>query len=579
MHRTCKTRVIASAMIIVLLIGLMSGCSVHKQASNLHASATNNIEKGQEKAAQDVPVVTTTTAAWLMGPLVQVAPPPSPVLTQKVTYHPAQQVSLAEMASWIQQTNGLVVDTADVQATAASANNEQVSGSNAPVGPVPSGVVMPPFPTTSPSGLGGPVSPPSNTQSLGSGRPVSLQPSSAQFLQTLSVNYTGPLSGLLDIAANKLGVWWKMSDGRVIFYRTETKTFYLPAIAKNSSGSSLITANSGASSGASSGAPNSSSSNGSSAGSGGTTSTSNYSVDVWSDLEKVAKTVGGSAKIVVNASVGSLTVTGTPPQVRNVEEWAKSLSDNLSQQISITVHIYKVKTAKEDNYSWNPHVVFKPFGDKYGYILDGPQTPPVVSGLAPLNLTANVLKTATGAASQFSGTQLAVEALSTLGQVSETLQQTVVTLNGQPAPLQVANQTSYLASTTQGAPTTIGATPIPPTLTPGLLTTGFTAMFLPRIVNGKILLAMNLTSSVLINMNSVSSGGSSIQTPNVDISTFQQSVTLTPGDSLFLTGLQKDAGSTNRSGVGTPNTFVLGGGDDSTTDKQLIAIVITAKVI
>jgi len=568
MYRAFKTR----AMIVALAVLLLSSCAVHKQANSLQSSATNSIEKEQEKADQTMPVVTTTPAAWLMGPSMKVLPPPSPVLAQMVTYHPAQKVSLADLASWIQQTTGLMVDTAEIQATT---NNDVVSGSSgsvssvltgAPGGPVPSSVLMPPLPAA----MGG------------TGNASSLSGSMQQTLQLLSVNYAGPLSGLLDIAANKVGVWWKMTDNRIIFYRTETKTFYLPAIAKNSSGSSSITANSGASNGASSGASTGTSSSGSASSgssSGGTSSTSNYSVDVWADLEQVAKTVGGSAKIVGNASVGSLTVTGTPTQVRNVEEWAKSLSDNLSQQISITVHIYKVKTTNEDNYSWNPDVVFKPFGDKYGYNFVGPQTPPVVSGLAPLNLTANVLETATGAASQFSGTQLAVEALSTLGRVSETLRQTIVTLNGQPAPLQVASQTSYLASTTMGASTTVGATPIPPTLTPGLLTTGFTAMFLPRIVNGKILLAMNLTNSTLISMGSVSSGGSSIQTPNVDISTFQQSVSLTPGDSLFLTGLQKEAGSTSQSGVGSPHNALLGGGDDSTTDKQLIAIVITAKVV
>lgn len=559
-----RTRINIS-VVIAFCFCLLSSCTVHKQANSLRASATSQIEMEQEKATRETPVVTTTSAAWLMGPAITVAPTPPPILLQAVTYHPAGKVSLADIASWIQQTTGLIIDTAEIQASANFSSNDSGSSASsaAPGGPVPTGVVMPPLPNT---GLSSSVSLPGGTPAL----------------QLLSINYAGPLSGLLDIAANKLGIWWKMSDGRVVFYRTETKTFYLPAIAKTSSGSSSISANSGAggaSSGGTSSGSSSSSSTSSGASNGGTTSTSNYSVDVWNDLEKVAKTVGAGAKIVINASVGSLTVTGTPSQVRNVEEWAKSLADNLSQQISITVHIYKVKTTSEDNYNWNPSVVFKPIGAKYGFSLDSPQTPAVVSGQTPFNLTASVLTSATGSASQFSGSQLAVEALSTLGRVSETLQQTIVTLNGQPAPLQVASQTSYLASTTTGAPTAIGATPIPPTLTPGLLTTGFTAMFLPRIVNGKILLAMNLTSSALINMGSVSSGGSTIQTPNVDISTFQQSVSLTPGDSLFLTGLQKAAGSTTQSGVGSPHNYVFGGGDDSTTDKQLIAIVITAKVI
>ena len=159
------------------------------------------------------------------------------------------------------------------------------------------------------------------------------------------------------------------------------------------------------------------------------------------------------------------------------------------------------------------------------------------------------------------------------------MQQTVVTLNGQPAPIQAARQTSYLASTTPGAATAIGATPNPPSLIPGTVTTGFTAMFLPRIVNGKILLSMNLTNSTLTSLGTVSSGTASIQTPNVDISTFQQSVSLTPGDSLLLTGLQQDTGKTTNSGVGAATNYFFGGGVDSNVGKQLVAIVITAKVL
>jgi type IVB pilus formation R64 PilN family outer membrane protein len=539
------TQALLLAGIVTLSLG---GCAVQDQAADMRADATTAISTAQEKAAQSVPVVSHTSSAWLMGQSVQVGLPTAPILNQQVTYHPTQRVSLADVASFIKQATGVAVDTAEVQAASA------VSGqASAPSGPIPS-VVMPPLPAS----MGGSSGMSSNVSSL----------------PLFSINYDGPLSGLLDVVANKAGLWWKFSDGRLIFYRTETKTFYLPAIARSSTGNSQITASSG--SGGTGGATNGSTSGNSGSSSGGATSISNYTVDVWVDLEKVARTVGGTAQIVGNASVGSLTVTGTPVQIRHVEEWVKNLSDNLSQQVSITVHVYMVRTSMEDNYNWNPDVVFK--SGQYALNLTSPTTPPVVSGLDPLNLTANILSTTDGT-SKWTGSQLAYQALSTLGQVSVALQQTVVTLNGQPAPIQVANQLGYLASSTAPSIYSTTGVVVPPTLTPGTLTTGFTAMFLPRIVNGKILLAMNLTRSVLNKMGSVSSGGASIQTPNVDVSTFQQSVTLTPGDSLLLTGLQQDSGNTDKSGVGSANFFGLGGGVDSQSGKQLIAIVITAKVI
>jgi len=539
--------------IIVVMVAalLLTSCATTKQAAGLKRNALGDIESAEAKAAQTAPVVTSTQSAYLLGAQVQVAPPPSPVLGRHVTYHSTKPVSLADVAAWIRQETGLVVDTIDAQQSSSTA-----SQANAPTGPVPT--VMPPLPAT----MGG------------SGSPTTVSSNPAR---SLTINYEGPLSGLLDVAANQSGMWWKMTDGRLVFRATETKTFYLPAIARASTGNSQISAttgNTGSSSTSGTG------STGSMTSSGGATSTSTYTVDVWADLEKTAKSISGGAQIVVNASVGSISVTGTPAQVRSVEEWTQSLADNLSQQVAITIHVYNVKVTNEDNYSWNPSVIFNDLAPKYGFTLAGPDVPATVSNTNPLNFTASVLENATGRAAKWSGSQVAVAALSSLGEVTETLRQTVVTLNGQPAPIQVANQLGYLASTT--APVTYtgtGGATVPPSLTPGTLTTGFTAMFLPRIVGGKIMLAMNLTSSTLNSMGSVESGGSSIQTPNVDVSTFQQAVSLTPGDSVLLTGFTKDNGNTSQNGVGTPSFWGLGGGIDSTAGKQMIAIVITAKVV
>lgn len=554
-----KKHPLAAAMATLLVTGSLAGCgTVRNQVNELESKATGKIIEEHGKAAQPIPVVTRTPAAWLMGQTVQIVPPPSPILTKKLTYNPTQRVSLSDVAAYIYEKTGLPVDTAEVWGlTSSGATSSPQSG----LAPQPAQQVVPSL-----TGQFSNVGAAAGSNALNSP-------------QLLAIDYEGTLSGLLDVVANKSGVWWKFSDGRVTFYRTETKTFYIPAIANKSTGGSSISANSAPSSGSSSGGSTAVGSSSSSSSTGGTSSNSTYNVDIWGDLEKTAKTVGGTAQVVTNSSVGSVTVTGTPTQVRNVEEWVKSLSDNLSQQVAITVHVYKVKVTSEDNYNWNPSVVFNSLSGQFGITLTGPQTPSVVSGSNPMNLTARVLQTATGAAAPYSGSQFAYQALSTIGRVTETVKQTVVTLNGQPVPVQVADIDTYLQSTTQAPAGPIGSAPLPPTLTPGTITTGFTAMFLPKIVNGKVLLAMNMTSSTLNSIGSAVSGGSRIDTPRFSLSTFQQSASLTPGDALLLTGLQQGNGKSNRSGVGSPDNYLLGGGLDDNAGKQLTAIVISAKVL
>lgn len=521
---------------------LIAGCgTTQTQVADLQSRAEQNIEVQTARAEQSAPLITSTTAAWLMGDAVEVAPVQSPLLDRLVTYSPAQRVTLVDVASWITQQAGIMVDTVEVQ------------GSVAPT-PVAS------------------ASPSAPAQASGASP-------SAVGLPKMKISYEGKLSGLLDIAANESGVWHKMENGRIVFFRTETRTIYLPSLPRSSTSSNTISADTSASNvgggGSSGGAPSGSSSGDSG---GGAKITSSYRVDVWSDLEKTAKTIGGTASIVVNPSMQSLTVTGSPAQVRAVESWAKGVSANLSQQVAITVQVFRVRTTNEDSASWNPDVVFKGLTTKYGFNLTAPQSPASASGDTPFNFTGRVLDTATGSKGQYTGSELAVKALSKLGEVSEEMNQTLVTKNGQVLPMQLARQETYLASSTQGV-AAIGTAPTPPSLTPGMFTVGYTAMFLPYIVNGKIDLAMHMTNSSLVRLGSVQSGGSLIQTPVQDMSKFEQSVSLTPGDSLLLTGYSGENGTTNKSGVGTANNYLFGGGVGSNHEKHMIAIVITAKVL
>jgi type IVB pilus formation R64 PilN family outer membrane protein len=538
-----------SRLSAAVLTACIAGCgTAQTQVSDLQVRAQKNIDSEAARAEQSTPMITTTSGAWLMGDAVEVAPPQSPLLDRQVTYSPAQRVNLVDVASWITQEAGIMVDTTEVQSATASAP----SGSSGPAqqGAAQAGITLP----------------------------------------KMKISYQGKLSGLLDIAANESGVWHKMENGRIVFFRTESRTIYLPSLPRSSTSSNTISAQSSGSSsgGGSSGGSSTPSQSGASSGdsgggsggggSGGAQISSSYKVDVWTDLEKTAKAIGGTANVVVNRSMQSLTVTGGPAQVRAVETWAKGVAANLSQQISITVQVFRVRTTTEDTASWNPDVVFKGLKTKYGFNLAGPQVPVGASGDTPFSFAGKVLDTATGSAAQYTGSQLAVQALSKLGVVTEDMSQTLVTKNGQLLPMQLAREQTYLASSTQGI-TQVGSVATPPSLTPGVFTVGYTAMFLPYIVNGKIDLAMHMTNSTLASLGSAGSGGSAIQTPALDKSVFEQSVSLTPGDSMLLTGYRGENGTTNKSGVGAANNYLFGGGAGSNHEKYMIAIVITAKVL
>lgn len=541
--------------ILLAVMSALVGCnSIEPKVQALKKKSIEEINHHRERAEAIKPVITYTNAPWIMGTAVQLAEPQLPILKQKVAYHPTRSVSLADVASWVTQNSGLVVDIAELQTGSNLQSNSNSLGMNNGMGSM--------------SGMNMGINSMGPNGQLGNGYSTYVQP---QTMWSMTVNYEGQLSGLLDVIANKSSAWWRVVDGKINFYRYESKTFYFPALARKFSSDNTIISTQN-SSGGGSGSVNS----GSTTPSGGANSTSNYAVDTWTDIEATAKIVAAGASVAANKAAGSVTVTGTPAQVRAVEKWAKELADQQSQQVAITVHIYNVRITNEDNYNWNPSIVFKNAAGTYGFNWSGPQAPAIVNGSNPSKLSVDVLTNANGGNSQYAGSQLAIQALSAMGEITESITQTLITLNGQPMPVQLANTQGYLASSTTTVTANVGTTA---TLNPGNLTTGFTALFIPRIVNGKIILGMDMQNSSDKGFTTLTSGGSTIQAANYDSNSSTQSVSLTPGDALLLTGLQRDNGTVRKNGVGKPNNYLFGGGFGNSQGKQMIAIVVSAQVI
>ena len=560
---------------LLSLCVLVSACSGFVGAKNNQNQAQYEAEIAKQSAVDPArPVISKSSSAYLAGEKITVAEQLSPILKKKVVYKPSRAVLLPDVAHWVSEEFGLAVDLTGLQINTTSTAGQGVGMPGAATGTA--GLAGSAASSASAMGLPAPLAIPAGgisaaNQNFGVGN--AMQSAVRLPLQIpMNLTYEGTLNGLLDQMAQKTGVWWKFSDGKAVFFRSESKTFYLPTIARSFEGKSTITTNSTSASGSSSGGASSASASATS--SSGADSTSHYDVNLWKDIETTAKTVGKGADVAVNAAASSITVTGSPAEVRHMEQWVKTLSDQLSQQIQIDIDIYTVAVDSEENYSWNPNVIFKSAGN-LGFNVAGITAPTVLGAATAMNIGASVINS-----SNYAGSTAAVKALSTIGKVTQKLHQQAIAMNGQPTPIQDAKQQSYLAQSGTTNTANVGSTT---TLTPGSFTVGFTAMFVPRIINGKVVLGMSMTNSVLNSLKTITSGSgsnqSSIQTPDIGTTTIQNTVTLTPGDALLLTSLANDTGSNQNNGVLSPFFYLLGGGFDSASGKKIVAIVVTAKVL
>ncbi len=280
---------------------------------------------------------------------------------------------------------------------------------------------------------------------------------STQPLTLNNLMWQGDINGLLDLMASRSGLYWRMDNGRIVFYLTETRTYPLHMLNTKTSSSSSVSSGSTSTMGATGGQDNSASGD----------ATSSQSTTVGQEYE------------------------------------------------------------------------------------------------------------ATGNAAKFSGSSLLIKALSEQGDVSVVTSQESTVTNLTPVPIQMADQTVYVAQSATTTTTDVGATT---TLTPGMITTGFNMTLLPLIQKtGNLQLQMNFNLSDPPTIRSFTSkdGNSYIEMPYTKLRSLSQKVNLKEGQSLVVTGFDQNNTTTSKAGTFTPANPLFGGSQTGKNERSTLVIIIT----
>lgn len=377
------------------------------------------------------------------------------------------------------------------------------------------------------------------------------------------VVFNGPLSGLLDLIAARYNISWEWEGNGVRYFKTKSQTFRLTALPGNTSLRSKIgTQSTGGAAGGEGGGASSTSANGNAEQEAGTEFTG---LSVWTGIEDSVKTMLTiDGKVTVTPSTGTITVTDTPMVLSRIASFVEEQNKSLARQVVINVKVLSVDLTESDEYGINWNAVYKNVNRSLGFSLSNVVAPTVSAS----NMTLSVLS-----GSNWDGTTAMIDALSKQGRVSQVTSASLVTLNNQPAPIQVARQTAYLASsqTTLG----VGGTGNTTTLQPGRVTTGFSMNMIPHILDSnKLMLQYSGDISSLIRIGEISSGGSTIQTPEIDTRNFLQRVIMNGGETLVVTGFEQFNLSGNTQGVGNAENLALGGQVKTNKGKSVLVVLI-----
>ena len=414
-----------------------------------------------------------------------------------------------------------------------------------------------------------------SVQSLGQGANREGGATSGQPLQY----FVGSFKDFLDVVDSRYAVWSKYQDGAVTFFRTETRTFQIPVIAGVSTMTGSISTDSGQGSGGGTAGSTSTAggSGGGSAGASGQSVNLTVTSDPLNSIQATANAIAGCEKCVVaDKNLQVITITATPPQCDRLDAWVKNLYATFGKQIGIEVSVYQIQRSEEHNYGVNLTLAYTSSTGHTGVNVSGASVPTVTgtSGATPMTVGASILS------GPLKGSEAAVQALSTLGNVSQLISRSGVTQNGKVLALQAATQQGYVASTQSTQTASVGSSVTMQTAT---LVPGFTSTFLPKVIDGRIMVDFDMTLSDLLKLTTFSGGSgsseSSVQLPTMQLTRFQQSISLKPGQSLVLTGMRQQNATTTNNGVGSPFMPLLGGGVDANNSDTIIAVVISAHLL
>ncbi len=369
----------------------------------------------------------------------------------------------------------------------------------------------------------------------------------------IQVNYTGPLSSFLNQLASHFDISWRYTGGKIVVSNMEIRTFTITTLPMRFTGSNQV-----------------STSGGSGGGSGQQSLSISMNMDFWSDLQKNLKIIiGSNGSFNTSTSTSSVTVKTTPSNMVQVENYITKINNELARQVTINVAVYSVEVTDTSNLALSLSGILKQGGRELGTLSSSAFA---AGGLPTLTAYFN------GDGSD--NNEALLSALDKAGKVSIVTSASVTTMSGQPTPLQVGGNRTYVSE----IGTTMNNVSTQSTVSTSSISSGFSMNILPRVLdNGQVLLQYGINISSLVGAHNgfdeVTAAGTTIQLPDVQQRSFVQSSLLQNGNTLVLAGYEQQRNETADSGVGDPNFKALGGSRAGSHEKTLVVICITPRVL
>ncbi|GGX31894.1 lipoprotein [Pigmentiphaga litoralis] len=370
-----------------------------------------------------------------------------------------------------------------------------------------------------------------------------------------------PLPRLLDLAAHRLGVYWKYEDSVIRFYRTETRVFNVRALTLKSSASASL----GRSGKTSGGAFESTS---------GTRIESEGGAPIDAVKAKLEPFLTRAGVVVANGDAsGLVVVTDTRDALDRVATYLDRENKALTRRVRLVFEEIDVvsNNSNEQGIDWN--VLYA-------------RTEAALR-LSPLtSLASSVAGAGSSIAAgrrEWEGTALVIKAISEVGTIVRRTSVPLQTLNRRPVTHAVRTTFSYIDQVQVTTVASSAGTSTAPSVTQKEETVGSFLTLIPDAQDdGQILLSIAYDNTVAQPLKTLTFGSSSnqvqLQQKTIEGMGTVQQVELRPGQPVVISGFDRSHAQYDRRRVDENASILFGGSGKATKQRATTVVIVTAQV-
>ncbi|MXX91322.1 MAG: hypothetical protein F4213_06480 [Boseongicola sp. SB0677_bin_26] len=361
----------------------------------------------------------------------------------------------------------------------------------------------------------------------------------------MKVDYEGPLSAFLDLVASRMDVAWTY-DGKIVTIDRMVRRSWDVALPL---GTTTFTSEERESR-------------------LGPKVGRSFEIDPWAELEaRLLPLAPPPGLVTISREAGRVDVFGPPSVQRSVERVLDETMKAASQRIGLDIAVYFVDATMSDSFG-------------IGFNVDGSFN--TVEGAFRMPGTVfSADSSGQGIIISNDGNDISFEALAEDRAVVDYQLASSVVQSGTITPISLTQRQNYIFNSSTEVEEEDGKVTQTNTYDVQELITGLSMTVMPRLIKDRrIHLSLTFDEQTLITMDKlVDTEQTVIQSPKTETRRLENQAVLSPGETLVLSGYERESGSQTEKGFGLLRVFGIGGENKAATSRVRMVLMIRPTVI